>query len=352
MASKLFFLSSFPILAAIAFIANPSLAVDVPPATPVSPGSICKSTPDPSYCKSVLPNQTANVYTYGRFSLRKALSQSSKFLNLVDNYLKRRSTLSATAVGALEDCRLLASFNLDFLLSSFKSVNTTSRTLPTMQADDVQTFLSAILTNQQTCLDGLQATASAWSVRNGLSVPLSNDTKLYSVSLALFTKGWVPKRKKGAAWQPTRKQLLFRNGRLPLKMSEQTRAVYQSVSRRNLLQTGDDQVLVSDIVTVSKDGSGNFSTINDAVNAAPNNTDVSNGYFLIYITAGVYEEYVSIAKNKKNLMMIGDGINRTVITGNRSVVDGWTTFNSATFGKHTSLKILLTITLECSFIQN
>jgi pectinesterase len=91
-------------------------------------------------------------------------------------------------------------------------------------------------------------------------------------------------------------------------------------------------------VTVSQDGQGNFTTINDAVAAAPNNTDGSNGYFMIYVTAGIYEEYVSIAKNKKYLMMVGDGINQTVITGNRSVVDGWTTFNSATFGKNLNLQ--------------
>ncbi|URD79414.1 pectinesterase [Musa troglodytarum] len=30
-------------------------------------------------------------------------------------------------------------------------------------------------------------------------------------------------------------------------------------------------------------------------------------------------------------MMIGEGINQTVITGNHSVADGWTTFNSSTF---------------------
>jgi pectinesterase len=95
----------------------------------------------------------------------------------------------------------------------------------------------------------------------------------------------------------------------------------------------NNDIEVSDIVTVSQDGQGNFTTINDAVAAAPNNTDGSNGYFMIYVTAGIYEEYVSIAKNKKYLMMVGDGINQTVITGNRSVVDGWTTFNSATFGK-------------------
>jgi pectinesterase len=54
---------------------------------------------------------------------------------------------------------------------------------------------------------------------------------------------------------------------------------------------------------------------------------------VIYVVAGVSNEYVSIPKSKKYLMMIGAGINQTVITGNRSVDDGWTTFNSATFGK-------------------
>ena len=32
-------------------------------------------------------------------------------------------------------------------------------------------------------------------------------------------------------------------------------------------------------------------------------------------------------------MMIGDGMDATVISGNRSYVDGWTTFRSATFGR-------------------
>lgn len=62
------------------------------------------------------------------------------------------------------------------------------------------------------------------------------------------------------------------------------------------------------------------------------NSALSKGYFLIKV--GVYEEYISIGKNKRNLMTIDDGINKTVITGNRSVDDGWKTFKSATFDKH------------------
>lgn len=124
-------------------------------------------------------------------------------------------------------------------------------------------------------------------------------------------------------------------------MSGKTRTVFESVSRRKLLQTAEeDAIMVSGIVTVDLNGTGDFSSINDAVAAAPNNTNGSNGYFMIFITAGVYEEYVSIPKNKKYLMMVGAGINQTVITGNRSVVDGWTTFNSATFGKHLKPKYI------------
>ncbi|KAK2418746.1 putative pectinesterase/pectinesterase inhibitor [Trifolium repens] len=118
-------------------------------------------------------------------------------------------------------------------------------------------------------------------------------------------------------------------------MSNGVRAIYDSARNRHgrkLLQTVDESVTVSEIVVVNQDGSGNFTTINDAINVAPNNTVASSGYFLIFVTEGVYQEYVSIPKNKKYLMMVGDGINRTIITGDHNVVDNFTTFNSATFG--------------------
>lgn len=325
--SKYLITASFLIL--LSLFATLSFAADTAPTTPVSSGTICKGTPDPSYCKSVLPNQTSStVYDYGRFSFRKSLSQARTFVTLIDKYLKIRSTLSVPVVRALEDCQLLAGLNLDFFLNSFDTVNKTSQLLSTLKADDIQTFLSAILTNQQTCLDGIQSVASSWGVKNGISVPLSNDIKLYSLSLGLFTKGWVPKNMKGSGAR-TGKKSGFKNGRMPMKMSSKTRAVYEAASRRKLEEANG--VLVSDVVTVSQDGSGNFSTITDAIAAAPNNSAAANGYFLIYVKAGVYEEYVSIAKNKRYLMMVGDGINQTILTGNRSVVDGWTTFNSATF---------------------
>ncbi|XP_038989115.1 probable pectinesterase/pectinesterase inhibitor 41 [Phoenix dactylifera] len=327
---------------------TPSLS-GTSPSAPVTPTTACNSTPDPNFCKSVLPSRgTQNLYTFGRFSLAKSLWNAQKFLNLINRYLARHSSLSLTAVRALEDCQLLSELNIDFLTSAGVTLNSTNK-LHDPQADKFQTLLSALLTNQQTCLDGIQDAASAWSIKNGLSVPLSSGTKLYSVSLALFTKAWVPKTKKTNlhhTFIPSRvsksrllmgRSLLFheaeigQDGSLPLKMSRPNRELFERRIGRRLLQETDTPVPVNDIVVVSQDGSGNFTTIMDAVDSAPDKLDGSSGYYLIFVDAGVYEEYVVISKKKKYLMMIGDGINRTVLTGNHSVVDGWTTFNSSTF---------------------
>ncbi|XP_057444604.1 probable pectinesterase/pectinesterase inhibitor 20 [Lotus japonicus] len=91
-------------------------------------------------------------------------------------------------------------------------------------------------------------------------------------------------------------------------------------------------VLISDSVVVSQDGSGNFNTINQAVAAAPNNNNAIKGYFLINIKEGVYKEYVFIPKNKPYIMMVGQGFNRTVITGNRNHDQGLKTHDTPTFG--------------------
>ncbi|KAK1292381.1 putative pectinesterase/pectinesterase inhibitor 20 [Acorus calamus] len=47
---------------------------------------------------------------------------------------------------------------------------------------------------------------------------------------------------------------------------------------------------------------------------------------------GTYEECVTVNKTQMFVMMIGDGINRTIITGDHSNSTGWSTFGSATVG--------------------
>ncbi|KAL5066994.1 hypothetical protein RYX36_017881, partial [Vicia faba] len=142
---------------------------------------------------------------------------------------------------------------------------------------------------------------------------------------------WVGDNKKQTSSSHNGGNLGFRNGHLPLNMLDKVRARYDSARRhgRKLLQTIDESVTASNIVIVDQNGSGYFTTTNDAINVASNNSVASSGYFFIYVAKSVYQEYVSICSKKKYLMMVGDKINRTVITGDHNVhnvVDNFTTF--------------------------
>ncbi|KAJ7973317.1 Pectinesterase [Quillaja saponaria] len=301
------------------------------PASPAtSPDSICSLTSYPSFCKTNLPpNGTGNIYDFGLSFINKSLSSSMEVHSLILGYHQSQSSLSESTILALEDCQLLCELSEDFLFKTLQTINSTN-SLNSSQVDDLQTLLSAALTNQQTCLDGLQEVQSNsnTTIKDDLLPLLSNGSMFYSISLALFKKSWGMKTKKD---RKLTVNIGGRNEHLPLRFPSWEQKLREFITGRKLLQSVPNNVFVSQMVVVNPDGGGNFTTINDAVAATPNNTSGSNGYFVIYVVAGVYQEYVSIPKNKQYLMMIGDGINQTVITGNRSVGDGWTTFNSATF---------------------
>ncbi|ONK68500.1 uncharacterized protein A4U43_C05F12410 [Asparagus officinalis] len=84
-------------------------------------------------------------------------------------------------------------------------------------------------------------------------------------------------------------------------------------------------------MVVAQDGSGNYRTINEAVQALHREHN-GDRRAIVYVKSGVYEEYVEIARNLRNMMFVGDGIDKTIVTGNHNVPDGYTTYRSATFG--------------------
>ncbi|URE22897.1 pectinesterase [Musa troglodytarum] len=81
-------------------------------------------------------------------------------------------------------------------------------------------------------------------------------------------------------------------------------------------------------VVVAKDGSGKFTTINDAINSMPKDY---SGRYVIYVKAGVYKENVIVGKDKVNVLMYGDGSRKTIVTGSKNYVDGVQTVDTATF---------------------
>ncbi|PON72478.1 Pectinesterase [Parasponia andersonii] len=83
--------------------------------------------------------------------------------------------------------------------------------------------------------------------------------------------------------------------------------------------------------TVCKDGGdGCYKTVQEAVNAAPDN---GVRRFVIHIKEGVYEETVRVPLEKKNVVFLGDGMGKTIITGSLNVGQpGISTYNTATVG--------------------
>jgi pectinesterase len=80
---------------------------------------------------------------------------------------------------------------------------------------------------------------------------------------------------------------------------------------------------------VAKDGSGKFKTVAEAVASAPNKGKTR---YVIYVKKGIYKENVDISSQKTNVMLVGDGMDATIITGSLNAVDGTGTFKSATVG--------------------
>ncbi|KAF5800432.1 putative pectinesterase [Helianthus annuus] len=69
-------------------------------------------------------------------------------------------------------------------------------------------------------------------------------------------------------------------------------------------------------VVVAQHSSGDFTSIQKAVDYAMTHR-MPRKRFVIYVKAGIYNEYVEIAETVKYITMYGDGINKTIITGNR-----------------------------------
>jgi pectinesterase len=82
---------------------------------------------------------------------------------------------------------------------------------------------------------------------------------------------------------------------------------------------------------VAKDGSGHYKTVQAALDAASKRKFKTR--FVIHVKKGVYKENIEVAVHNDNIMLVGEGMQNTIITSSRSVQGGFTTYSSATAGE-------------------
>jgi len=280
---------------------------------------LCATTPYPNLCLSSLnisidpspsaspspsPSPNPNINDYLIHSLQKAVSETTNLINLFNNVGKPNIIDKQRGGGGLRDCRELHQSSLASLEESISGIRSSD-----MDTTDVAIYLSAVLTNKNTCLEGLDSATG--TMKPVLVKAVINTYKHASNSLAILSNpamGTDPENnplKGDPEWLTSTDQSFFDDSH-------------------------GDEYDPKEKLVVAVDGTGDFRTITEAINSAPIN---SMERIVIYVKEGIYEENVEIPCNRTNIVMIGDGSDVTVITGNRSVGDGWTTFRSATLGE-------------------
>ncbi|KDP33985.1 hypothetical protein JCGZ_07556 [Jatropha curcas] len=244
-------------------------------------------------------------------SVKQTYSKIEKLAYSGTNYTQRERI-------AFHDCLLVLNETLDEInkvedeLKEYSSKETISQ-----HADVLKILLSAAMTNQETCLDGFSYDTADKEIRQLFLDDERHVYRLCSNSLAMI------KNLTDTDMSNNNEQHSSSSERKLEEENELEWPKWMSAGDRRLLQAGS----VTPNVVVAADGSGNFRTVKEAVDAAPEGLTTR---YIIKIKAGVYRENVEVPKKKTNIMFLGDGRTNTIITGSRNVVDGSTTFNSAT----------------------
>lgn len=206
---------------------------------------------------------------------------------------------SKHAPGITDYCEELMSMSLKRLDQSLLALKES----PTRNKHDIQTWLSAALTFQQTCKDSVKSLGLSGDPTDKISQKMDYLSQLVSNPLAIVNR--------------ITSSSLNSTGRLLYE--EQTFPDWVSSKDRKLLQANT----IKANVIVAKDGTGNYETVSEAIKAASGNR------FVIYVKSGVYKE--KIRTNKDGITLIGDGKYSTIIVGDDSVARGSSMPGSATF---------------------
>lgn len=182
-----------------------SLSLPIPTTSDETP-SACDSTLYPKLCRSVLyafnrssPSSQYSPYDYGKFAVSLCLKRARSMSELIHH--RRWDSGNRREATAVEGCRELFALNVELLESiaeDLRSADDDHESMTEEQVDGIRSRLSAIVTNHQTCYDGLVVAKNGIlrPLRDGteaaLSVPdIFNVRRLYSVTSGLVTQALI-----------------------------------------------------------------------------------------------------------------------------------------------------------------
>ncbi|XP_062213732.1 pectinesterase-like [Phragmites australis] len=255
-------------------------------------------------------------------AVERELARGFNRSSLLDAVRQSNDTLVWEAV---HDCRMLLDDcrgNVERALSSIAWCGVDG------PAQDLQAWLSAVITFQGSCVDMFPK----GEIRDQVKATMQKAREISSNAIAIIQQAAAL-----AAMLDLHTDVVDGGGDKS-KGNDTNRRLEESVSvptwvpkeDRKLLdgKGGRRKVGLTPNVTVAKDGKGDFTNISAALAAVPQRYQ---GRYVIYVKEGVYDETVNITNRMANVTMYGDGSKKSIVTGSKNVIDGIRMWRTATF---------------------
>ncbi|MED6108030.1 hypothetical protein PIB30_019808 [Stylosanthes scabra] len=202
------------------------------------------------------------------------------------------------------------------------------------QSPDLKNWLSSVISYQQSCVDIFEdGNEGELKIKEELQKQsLDRIEKLSVITLDIVTG--LAKIVQDLGLNIETKPSSFDSGRV---LSEEE-GDDDNEGFPDWISPPDRMLLAKDVkfhvpnVVVAKDGSGNFKTVQGAINSYPKGKNFQGGRFIIYVKGGIYKENCTVPSYAMNIFMYGDGPTKTIITASMdNATMGLKTMHTATF---------------------
>ncbi|XP_047164624.1 pectinesterase/pectinesterase inhibitor-like [Vigna umbellata] len=279
---------------------------------------LCHSTEYAKTCKKSLKNVAANGTADTKTLVKAAINATAVELlsHIRNSSLYKDLGKDNMTRQAMDICREVFQYAVNGIQKSADTIDKFEYGKLSEYIYDLRVWVAGSLTHQHTCLEGFVNT----STKAGETMTKVLNTSMELSSNALDMLNVISGLMKDLNLTS------FGNRRL---LSEDTPTLndyppWVTQEKRRLLEMGTEN---PDAV-VSQDGSGQFKSINEALQSVPANNEKP---FVIYVKEGVYRENVEMSVLMTHVTIVGDGPTKTRFSGSLNYDDGVQTYKTATF---------------------